>query len=270
MPPPMGQPAQGGGAMPPPMGQQQPPPQQPMGGGVGGFGAPPMGGGGVPQAFADPEGGAYDGAAPPPMGGGVPPPGGFPTPPTGGRHVGAIAPPPGGMPNMPGGAGSTPQPAAPVQFFNPAAVPQRQPKAAGPAGAAADPNAAPTEQMANMSMRTGPAQAFTLGDLAAGPSAWNRQPGNPIPDAGGQSQPRYMQVSPRSVACVCVSPRSVACVCVCPLAAPPVARTLSSLRVRCRCSGPYSCPYPNSTYPNSTYPNSLRTLTLLTPTPYVP
>lgn len=94
-----------------------------------------------------------------------------------------------------GGAGSAPQPAAPVQFFNPAAVPQRQSKAPGAtATAGTDPNV-PTEQMANMNMRTGPAQAFTLGDLAPGPTSWNREPGNPIPDANGQSQPRYMQVS---------------------------------------------------------------------------
>jgi len=192
MPPP---PAAGG--MPPqnqqmPPGQQPPPPQG-MGGGVG---APPMGGGyQVPQAFADPEGGSFEGgggAGAPPTGGFPNQAAGFPPQPTGGRHVGAIPPPPGGMPGAaPGGA--QPAPVAPVQFFNPAAVPARQSKA--PAQQPVDPNAAPTDQMANMSMRTGPAQAFSLGDLAAGPSSWHREPATPLQEPTGQSQPRYMQVS---------------------------------------------------------------------------
>lgn len=174
----------------PPQGSMQPQQSQ----GVGGFGAPPpMGvmGGGVPQAFADPEGGTFDGGR---GGGAAPPPtGGFPNQPLppGGRQ--AIPAPPGGMPGMPAGGGA-PAPVAPVQFFNPAAVPQRQAKA-GPAGAPDMAGAAPTEQMGALNMRTGPAQAFSLGDLAAGPTTWNREPGNPIPDIVGQSQPRYMQVS---------------------------------------------------------------------------
>jgi len=192
----MGAPPQQQMGAPPQTGapQQQPPP---MGGGVGGFGAPPpVGGGGyqVPQTFVDPEGGAYEGGG---AAAGVPPAGGFPNaagmppPPTGGRHVGAIQAPPGGMP----GAVNAPQPAAPVQFFNPAAVPQRQPKPGVPQAGAPGAADAPAEQMNNMNLRTGPAQAFSLGDLAAGPTDWKREAANPIPDVVGQSQPRYMQVS---------------------------------------------------------------------------
>ena len=173
----------------PPPPQQQQPPQQ------------PQQWGGVPQAFVDPEGGSFEGGGGAiPAQGGAPPtggfpnqPAGFPPQPTGGRHVGAIPPPPGGMPGAaPGGA--QPAPVAPVQFFNPAAVPQRQPKAPS-AQAGADPSAGPTEAMANMSLRSGPAQAFALGELAKGPTSWHREPGSPLQDGNGQSQPRYMQVS---------------------------------------------------------------------------
>jgi hypothetical protein len=222
MPPPPGggmgmPPPQGGGGMPPPPQQQgmPPPPQQGM--------PPPPGGmqqqqqsmfppsSGVPQAFADPEGGSYEGgggegggAPGMPPGGfsnpkGAPPTGGFPNqppPPTGGRHVGYIPPPPGGMPGQTGGGGGpVPQPAAPVQFFNPAAVPQRQPKASATAAGAGDMGASgAADQMSNMAIRNTPTPAFTLGDVAPGPSDWQREPINPIPDGVGQSQPRYMQV----------------------------------------------------------------------------
>eukprot|EP00961_Rhodomonas_salina_P248247 3355289-Rhodomonas_salina.2 len=73
--------------------------------------------------------------------------------------------PPGGYPPPPGsgfppGASQAPAPPASVQFFNPAAVAPRKGAAGGAAGQA---GGAPTEGMANMSMRT-PAPAFNLGD----------------------------------------------------------------------------------------------------------
>ena len=50
------------------------------------------------------------------------------------------------------------------------------------------------DAMNNLNLRGGPAPAFSLGDLAGGPTDWQRAPLNPIPDPVGQSLPRYMQV----------------------------------------------------------------------------
>jgi hypothetical protein len=164
-------------AAPPPSGQapppQQAPPQPPMT--MGQQSAPQQNW--VPAAFADPE----DFGAPPRGG-----PGGMPPPPTGG-------PPQAGMPPMPpppgGFAPMQPTPAQPVQFFNPAAVPQRKAAAAAPAHAGHP----PTEQMNAMSMRSGPAQAFSLGDLHPPPSQWDApQPAYLPPE--GQTPNRYMHM----------------------------------------------------------------------------
>jgi hypothetical protein len=51
-------------------------------------------------------------------------------------------------------------PAAPVQFFNPAAIPAKQPKAA--AGGAPGADGAPAEQMANMRIGGAGAQFILL------------------------------------------------------------------------------------------------------------